>query len=101
MGLWTHWTLYDLPATVTALPENLPKAPTLPNGARQGAEHLGAHRVQRPRPPRPAGLTATSSGSSPSGSSWTCRPGATRQELDRAMKGNVLAEGSLMAEYGR
>jgi hypothetical protein len=100
VGLWTHWTLYDLPATVTALPENLPKAPTLPNGARQGRNTWGRIGYNGPAPPpgRPHRYFFRV---------FALREfldlpaGATRQELDGAMKGNVLAEGSFMAEYGR
>ena len=100
MGLWTHWTLYDLPATVTSLSENLPKAPTLPNGARQGRNTWGRLGYNGPSPP-------------PGKPHRYCfkvlalpdfldlPAGATREELDRALKGKVLAEGSFMARYGR
>jgi phosphatidylethanolamine-binding protein (PEBP) family uncharacterized protein len=29
------------------------------------------------------------------------KPGATKEELERAMKGHVLAQGELMGKYGR
>jgi hypothetical protein len=99
VGLWTHWTLYDLPATVTSLNENTPKAPTLPNGAKQGKNTWGRVGYNGPAPPgkphryyfrvlalsEPLNLAA----------------GATREELDRALQGKVLAEGTFMAKYGR
>jgi Raf kinase inhibitor-like YbhB/YbcL family protein len=100
MGLWTHWTLYDLPAAVTSLSENLPKAPTLANGARQGRNTWGRVGYNGPSPPpgkphryffRVFAL-----------SEYLDLPaGATREELDRALKGKILAEGSCMATYGR
>src|SRR5437868_3821348 len=33
---FTHWVLYNIPATVTQLDQGLPAQPTLPNGALQG-----------------------------------------------------------------
>lgn len=36
-GTWVHWVLYDIPADKTALPENLPKTESLPDGSKQGA----------------------------------------------------------------
>src|SRR5437016_3045720 len=36
VGTWVHWVLYDVPATITELPEGLPKSQHLPNGGRQG-----------------------------------------------------------------
>lgn len=99
-GLWTHWTLYGLPAATPALEENLPKVPTLPSGALQGRNTWGRLGYNGPAPPpgrphryffrvfalsAPLGLPA----------------GATREALNRALKGKVLEEGSLMARYGR
>lgn len=100
VGLWTHWTLYDLPATVTSLAENQPKVPTLPCGARQGRNTWGRLGYNGPSPPpgkphryffRVLALSQF----------LDLAAGATREELDRALKGKVLAEGAFMATYGR
>lgn len=100
MGLWTHWTLYDLPATVTSLSENLPKAPTLPNGAHQGRNTWGRFGYNGPSPP--PGKPHRYFFKVLALSEFLDLPaGATREELDRALKGKVLAEGSFMAKYGR
>src|SRR5207245_7018700 len=40
-GTWVHWVLYDLPATVRELPENVPRDRELKNGARQGSNDFG------------------------------------------------------------
>jgi Raf kinase inhibitor-like YbhB/YbcL family protein len=100
MGLWTHWTLYDLPATVTSLPENLPKAPTLPNGARQGRNTWGrlGYNGPAPTPGRPHRYIFKVLALS---EFLDLAAGATREELDRALKGRILAEGSFMARFGR
>lgn len=100
MGLWTHWTLYDLPATVTSLSENLPKAPTLPNGAHQGRNTWGRFGYNGPSPPpgkphryffRVFALAEY----------LDLPAGVPREQLDCALMGKVLAESSSMAKYGR
>lgn len=100
MGLWTHWTLYDLPATVTALRENLPKAPTLADGARQGRNTWGRIGYNGPSPPPGSPHRYFFRVFALSGR-LDLAAGATREELDRALQGKVLAEGSFMARYGR
>src|SRR5438105_4599360 len=35
-GTWVHWMMYDLPPQTQGLPEGVPKAAELPNGAKQG-----------------------------------------------------------------
>ncbi|MEY3750682.1 MAG: hypothetical protein RLZZ186_1101, partial [Cyanobacteriota bacterium] len=57
-GSWVHWLLFNIPASLRALPAGLERAPELPNGARHGScwgvgrfERIG---YQGPLPP--AGL---------------------------------------------
>ena len=99
-GLWTHWALYGLPASTTALDENLPKVPTLPNGARQGRNTWGRVGYNGPAPPpgRPHKyffrvLALSEALGLPAG--------ASREALNRALKGKVIEEASFMARYGR
>lgn len=97
---WIHWVLYDLPATERELPEGVAPKPTLPSGARQGRNDFGKTGYGGPCPPRgPAhryyfklyaldnrlGLPA----------------GATRAQVDRSMRGHVLAEAEVMGRYRR
>jgi Raf kinase inhibitor-like YbhB/YbcL family protein len=100
VGLWTHWTLFDLPATITSLAENLPKAPTLPNGARQGRNTWGRVGYNGPAPP--PGRAHHYHFRILALSEFLDLPaGATREDLDRALQGKVLDEGSFTATYGR
>ena len=99
-GLWTHWALYGLPASTMALDENLPKVPTLPNGARQGRNTWGRVGYNGPAPPpgRPHKyffrvLALSEALGLPAG--------ASREALNRALKGKVIEEASFMARYGR
>jgi Raf kinase inhibitor-like YbhB/YbcL family protein len=50
---WWHWVLYNLPASVTALPAGAgsPEHPILPAGAVQGRTDYGEHGYGGPCPP--------------------------------------------------
>jgi Raf kinase inhibitor-like YbhB/YbcL family protein len=99
-GTFIHWVLYDLPADVRALPENLPKQKELPDGTRQGRNGFGRIGYGGPcPPPGPAHryffrLYALDK-------KLDLGAGASRAELDRAMKGHVLAQVELMGRYKR
>lgn len=98
-GTWVHWVLYDLPAETAALPEGAPQPP-LPPGARRGKSSWGRLGWNGPSPPPGKAhryffrLYALSA---PTG----LGTGATAAELERAMKGKVLAEARWMGTYGR
>jgi Raf kinase inhibitor-like YbhB/YbcL family protein len=99
-GTWVHWVLFNLPADRRDLPEGMPAQGELEGGARQGKNDFGKIGYGGPAPPpgkphryffklyaldTPLDLAA----------------GATRGQLEAAMKGHVLAEGQLMGRYGR
>jgi Raf kinase inhibitor-like YbhB/YbcL family protein len=99
-GTWVHWVLFDLPGTAAGLPENVPKVRELSTGARQGRNDFGRIGYGGPCPPpgrphryfiRVYALDAKTK----------LKPGATRAELDRAMKGHTLAQAELMGRYAR
>jgi Raf kinase inhibitor-like YbhB/YbcL family protein len=99
-GLWVHWVLWGMAPTATALPEGVNRAPTLPDGSRQGRNDFGKVGHNGPCPPRGRphryfyrlyALDAVPS----------LEPGATRQQLLDAIKGHVLGQAELMGRYGR
>jgi Raf kinase inhibitor-like YbhB/YbcL family protein len=100
VGLWTHWTLYNLPAGQTSLAENRPKVPTLADGSRQGRNTWGRLGYNGPAPPpgKPHRyffkLYALSE-------PLALEAGATREQLDKALQGKVVAEAQWMGTYGR
>lgn len=51
-GTWFHWIVFNLPATTTNLPENLPKKETLTNGGIQGKNDFGKIGYNGPSPPK-------------------------------------------------
>lgn len=99
-GTWVHWVIYDLPGTARALAEDCPRTAELAGGGRQGANSWGRLGWNGPSPPpgRPHRyvfrLTALSA---PLG----LPAGATRADVDRAMKGRILAEATWTGTYGR
>lgn len=99
-GSWVHWLLYDLPAEARSLPEGVSPTETLPRGGAQGKNDFGRIGYGGPCPPpgRPHRyffrLYALSS-------RVNLPPGASKQQLLRAMEGNVKAEAQLMGTYGR
>ena len=100
VGTWVHWVLYDIPTTVSALPEDLPKGQYTPEGAKQGLndfKHLG-YGGPCPPPGKPHryffklyALDAL----------LDLKPGSKKQDVERAMARHVLAEGQLMGTYKR
>lgn len=93
-GTWVHWVLYDIPPQMTSLSEGY-----------RGAGINGVNDFRRlgyggPCPPK--------------GSNHRyfikiyaldillqLKQGATKNEVEKAMKGHVLAQGQLMGRYGR
>src|SRR5438046_9481636 len=53
-GTWVHWVLFNLTATLDALPENVPRTETLPQlgGAAQGRNDFRKIGYGGPCPPR-------------------------------------------------
>lgn len=99
---WVHWVLYDAPATLAGLPENVPQTEVLPalGGAVQG--HNDFHRVGYGGPCPPPGAAhryffTLYALAAPVG----LRPAATKEQVERAMTGHILATAQLMATYAR
>jgi Raf kinase inhibitor-like YbhB/YbcL family protein len=100
VGTWVHWVLYDLPATARELVENVPKSEELPSGARQGRNDFRKIGYGGPcPPPGPAHryffkLYALDS-------KLNLKAGGTKADVEKAMKGHVLAQAELVGRYGR
>ena len=99
-GVWVHWFIYALPESARQFPENIPEQAEFDSGARHGRNDFRRLGYGGPcPPPGPAhryffklyALNAT----------LGLKPGATKAELENAMKGHILAEAELMARYGR
>lgn len=99
-GTWVHWVLFDLPADTRKLKEGVPTEKTLADGARQGTNDFRKIGYGGPAPPRGKPhryyftIYATDA-------VIDLPAGATKDELNAAIKGHVLAEGRLMGRYER
>jgi hypothetical protein len=96
-GLFVHWLLYGIPPATTELDEGVPANGRLSDGARQGRNGFGDVGYGGPQPP-----------------SGTHRyffhlyaldydppldAGAGREDIDRAIRGHIIAEAELMGRY--
>jgi Raf kinase inhibitor-like YbhB/YbcL family protein len=97
---WVHWVLYDLPADARGLPEGVPMQNELASGARQGRNDFPKIGYGGPcPPPGPAhryffklyALDAKTG----------LKAGATKADLERAMKGHILGQTELVGRYKR
>ena len=100
MGTFVHWVLYNLPAETTELPEDVPRQAALSDGARQGKNDFGRIGYGGPCPPGGTHryyfkIYALDAVIDPD------RPGLTKANILKAMKGHILGEGQLMGKYTR
>ena len=101
IGTFTHWVVYDIPATENHLPKNFPKVPEV-NTIKQGINDFRRVGYGGPCPPRGHGyhryffkLYALSI------PSLGLKPGSTRREVENAMKNHILAEAQFFGRYKR
>jgi Raf kinase inhibitor-like YbhB/YbcL family protein len=97
---WVHWVIYAITPDTTGLEAGVPADETLDSGARQGVNDFRRSGYGGPCPPGGSShryffklyaLDAV----------LDLAPGASKNELERAMQGHVLAEGRLMGTYAR
>jgi len=101
---WVHWVLYRIPPTVNGLPEGIsPEARELKNpaGAAQGINSWKKLGWGGPLPPPGHGTHHYYFKVYALDAPLGLAPGATKDELIRAMTGHVLAEGELIGTYRR
>jgi Raf kinase inhibitor-like YbhB/YbcL family protein len=97
-GSFVHWVLYDLPAEKRELPEGLPKQAQLPDGSSQSQNDFDKTGYGGPCPPGKSAhryvfaLYALDS-------RLNLPISATRKQVEKAMKGHVLAYGELIGRY--
>ena len=99
-GTWVHWVLFDLPADTRELAEGVAKQEQVANGARQGRNDFGKIGYGGPCPP--AGnphryffkLYALDA-------KLNLKAGATKADVEGAMKGHILAHAEVIGKYGR
>ena len=99
MGTWVHWVLFNLPADIQELPENIPPERELESGAKQGMNDFRKIGYGGPCPP--GGMHRYYFKLYALDTELDLEVGATKRELLKAMEGHILAEGQLMGRYER
>ena len=100
VGTWVHWVIFNIAADSTGLPEGVPVEPKLATGAVQGKNSWKKVGYGGPCPPpgKPHRyffkLYALDT-------VLALDSNATSSNVEKAMKGHVLAEGRLMGTYQR
>jgi Raf kinase inhibitor-like YbhB/YbcL family protein len=100
-GTFTHWVLFDLPPTVTELPEGVSTAERLANGAVQGQNDFKRIGYGGPCPPPNDNEHRYYFRIYALDTELQLRSGARREDVAPAMVGHVLATGHLMGTYKR
>jgi Raf kinase inhibitor-like YbhB/YbcL family protein len=98
-GGYTHWVVYNIPSTVTHLEENAPKQERLPDGGIQGENDSG--RIGYTGPCPPSGTHRYYFRLYALDREVDLKGGASKSELESAMKGHILAQAELMGKYKR
>ncbi|NPV05388.1 MAG: YbhB/YbcL family Raf kinase inhibitor-like protein [Syntrophaceae bacterium] len=99
MGTWVHWVIYDIPPTTLMLAEGITREKELPGGGTQGINDFRKIGYGGPCPPggthryffRLYALDTV----------LGLKPGITKDQLLKAMKGHILAEAQTMGTYKR
>jgi Raf kinase inhibitor-like YbhB/YbcL family protein len=97
---WVHWVLFDLPADLRALPGSVPSDAPEPAGGVHGkgtavAGYFG------PCPPEHGGPHHYSFRVYALDSRLGLATGASKEEVERAMRGHILSSGELVGTYSR
>lgn len=95
-GTFVHWLVYDIPPGTTRLAEGAGSG-NIPGGARQGRNGFGNVGYDGPQPP--SGTHRYFFRLYALDSKIDVPAGASRQELDRAMRGHVIEECELVGRY--
>jgi Raf kinase inhibitor-like YbhB/YbcL family protein len=97
-GTFTHWVIFNVPATATSFSEDIAKTGTLPDGSKQGNNSFGNIGYNGPCPPagqmhhyifKIYALDSTVS----------LDTGAQKEDLLNAINGHILAQGEWTGTY--
>ena len=96
-GGFTHWVAYNIPAKVNHLPQAIPSGEQLPGGGLQGKNDFEQLGYRGPCPP--SGTHRYYFYLYALDLELNLRPGATKEDVERAMKGHLIEKAELMGKY--
>lgn len=99
VGTWVHWVIYGISPSNQSLPEAVPKEKIVLGSARQGVNDFRKIGYGGPCPPRGTHryyFRLYALNNVPD-----LPPGASKNDLMKAMEGHIVAEGQLMGKFGR
>jgi len=99
MGTWVHWVAFNLPLGIGGLAEATPADAELKGGGRQGKNDFRKTGYGGPCPP--SGTHRYFFKLFALDTSLDLPQSAGKAELEKAMKGHILAEARLMGRYTR
>lgn len=99
MGTWVHWVIWNIPAEANGLPEAVPAKSQLADGSKQGISDFRKPGYGGPCPP--SGTHRYFFKVYALDTKLDLPESSQKQDLVDAMKGHILAEGSLMGKYKR
>jgi len=98
-GMWVHWVLFNLPADLSRLPENIPPQEKLDNRAVHGKTDFGSLGYGGPAPP--SGTHRYFFKIYALDCNLDLPAGATKEDLVKTMETHVLGQGQLVGKYSR
>ena len=98
-GTFVHWVVYDLPADLEGLPEDLPRDKAFPIGGEQGINSTNDLGYMGPCPP--SGTHRYFFKLYALDERTNLPAGETKARLLDAMEGHILGQGQLMGRYKR
>jgi Raf kinase inhibitor-like YbhB/YbcL family protein len=93
-GLFTHWLVWNIDPKTTSIAEG-----SAPKGAIEGTNDFGSSGYGGPQPP--SGTHHYYFKIFALDQALSLPAGAKRRELEKAMKGHVIAQGQLMGRYSK
>jgi Raf kinase inhibitor-like YbhB/YbcL family protein len=93
-GIWVHWVLYNLPANLTSLEQGKN------GGGTEGKNDFNRTGYGGPCPPRGSNHRYTIKVYALD-RLLDLKAGATKAQVESALRGHILAQGQLMGRYGR
>ncbi len=99
VGTWVHWVIYNIPAETRYLAESFADKAELEDGTKQGINDFKRTGYGGPCPP--GGTHHYFFKLYALDKSMDLKPGLTKNQLLKAMRGHIVGEGAQMGKYKR